>query len=209
MAKRSTTTTKADRTRWYRGAGVPMVVIRRFAREVAEKYQPEKIILFGSYAYGQPHADSDVDILVVMPARNEIDQAVRIDRQIDPPFPLDLIVRKPQTLGLAASGRGFLPARNRGQGQGLYEKKHESRPCGRGGLTRGVVASRRLSAFVQNPVSPARWHSDRPADPTPGKKDHPLCRSRPRLRCARRGWSSCCCGRLPCLTTSTARCSRR
>jgi predicted nucleotidyltransferase len=75
-----------------------MAVIRRFARAAAEHFQPEKIILFGSYAYGEPHADSDVDILVVMPARNEIDQAVRIDRQIGPPFPLDLIVRKPKTL---------------------------------------------------------------------------------------------------------------
>ena len=54
--------------RWYRGADVPMRVIRRFAREVAERFQPDKIILFGSHAYGTPHADSDVDILVIMPA---------------------------------------------------------------------------------------------------------------------------------------------
>src|SRR5437868_13694807 len=83
---------------WYRGADVPMRVIRRFAKQVAEQFQPEKINLFGSYAYGQPHADSDVDILVIMPARNQIDQAVRIDRAIDPPFPLDLIVRTPKNM---------------------------------------------------------------------------------------------------------------
>ena len=77
---------------------MPMSVIRRFARDIAEHFQPAKIILFGSYAYGERHADSDVDILVVMPARNQIDQAVRIDREIDPPFPLDLIVRAPKTL---------------------------------------------------------------------------------------------------------------
>ena len=58
---------------------MPALVIRRFARQVAERFRPDKIILFGSYAYGTPHADSDVDILVVMPARNQIDQAVRID----------------------------------------------------------------------------------------------------------------------------------
>ncbi len=39
---------------------------------------PDKIILSGSHAYGTPHEDSDVDIPVVMLARNEIDQAVRI-----------------------------------------------------------------------------------------------------------------------------------
>ena len=56
-----------------------MSAIRRFVRNMAQRFEPEKIILFGSRAYGTPHADSDADILVVMPARDEIDQAVRID----------------------------------------------------------------------------------------------------------------------------------
>src|SRR5688572_21972666 len=86
---------KPRHARWYRGADIPMSVIRRFAKDVAERFHPDKIILFGSYAYGRPHADSDVDILVVMPARNRIDQAVRICLDCDPVFPLDLIVRRP------------------------------------------------------------------------------------------------------------------
>src|SRR5216684_4044212 len=98
MPKKRPLPDQAKPERWYRGADIPMAVIRRFARRVAERFQPEKIILFGSHAYGQPHADSDVDILVVMPARNEIDQAVRIDRVIDPWFPLDLIVCSPKNL---------------------------------------------------------------------------------------------------------------
>ena len=28
-------------------------------------YQPERIVLFGSWAYGEPTADSDVDLLIV------------------------------------------------------------------------------------------------------------------------------------------------
>ena len=84
--------------RWYRGAEVPMREIRRFARQVAEQFHPDKIILFGSHAYGVPHADSDVDILVVMPTRNQLDQAAKISIEIDPPFPLDIIVRKPHNL---------------------------------------------------------------------------------------------------------------
>src|SRR6516165_7413582 len=98
MASKRSTSEKVEAERWHRGADVPISVIRRFARHVAERFQPEKIILFGSYAYGTPHADSDVDILVVMPARNQIDQAVWIDCAIDPPFPLDLIVRTPKNL---------------------------------------------------------------------------------------------------------------
>src|SRR5438105_9774805 len=87
-----------DGTACYWGADVPMRVIRKFARDVAKKFHPDKIILFGSYAYGKPHADSDVDILVVMPCRNQIDQACRISLAFDPPFPLDIIVRKPYTM---------------------------------------------------------------------------------------------------------------
>src|SRR5436189_5646340 len=98
MAKKPLQPAEAAPPRWYRGANIPMRVIRRFARQVAERFQPDKIILFGSYAYGTPHADSDVDILVIMPARNQIDQAVRIDQEIDAPFPLDLIVRTPKNL---------------------------------------------------------------------------------------------------------------
>src|SRR5215469_1542398 len=92
------TPSNARPARWYRGADIPLRVIRRFAREVAERFRPDKIILFGSYAYGTPHQDSDVDLLVVMPARNEIDQAVKIRLAIPAPFPMDLIVRTPQDL---------------------------------------------------------------------------------------------------------------
>lgn len=43
-----------------------MPLIRRLARQIAEKFRPQRIILFGSFAYGEPGPDSDVDILVVM-----------------------------------------------------------------------------------------------------------------------------------------------
>src|SRR5207247_8144647 len=95
--KRQTASTTPP-ARWYRGADIPMRLIRRFARQVAEHFQPDKIILFGSYAYGTPHADSDVDILVVMPCRNQLDQAFKIEVACDPPFPLSLIVRTPANL---------------------------------------------------------------------------------------------------------------
>src|SRR5437764_11395967 len=95
--------------RFYRGADVPIRAIRRLARQVVDQFTPEKIILFGSYAYGTPHADSDVDLLVVMPARNELDQAVRIRLAVEYQFPLDLIVRTPKNLAWRlAEGDSFL-----------------------------------------------------------------------------------------------------
>ena len=123
--------------RWYRGADIPRSVIRRFVRAVAEQFGPDKIILFGSYAYGRPHADSDVDLLVVMPARNELDQAVRIRLAVDYRFPLDLLVRTPRNLSWRlAEGDSFL-TEVLSKGQVLYEKA--DRGVGsqsRGGLPR-------------------------------------------------------------------------
>ncbi|HKA05816.1 MAG TPA: nucleotidyltransferase domain-containing protein, partial [Gemmataceae bacterium] len=75
-----------------------MRAIRQFAREVAERFRPEKIILFGSHAYGTPNVDSDVDILVVMPCRNEISQATRIRLAVESRFSMDLLVRAPDDL---------------------------------------------------------------------------------------------------------------
>jgi predicted nucleotidyltransferase len=122
MTRKDRTPRKEKLPRWYRGADIPMSVIRRYASEVVVRFQPEKIILFGSYAYGKPHADSDVDILVVMPARNELDQALRIDRFIEPQFPLDLIVRTPKTMAWRLEeGDSFL-REIVSKGKVLYEK---------------------------------------------------------------------------------------
>ena len=99
-----------------------MRVIRQFARQVAERYQPEKIILFGSYAYGTPHADSDVDILVIMPCRSQIDQAFKIELACDPPFPLSLIVRTPANLQWRLKEGELFHTEIVTKGKVLYEK---------------------------------------------------------------------------------------
>ena len=41
-------------------------VLQEIIRRIVHATNPAKIILFGSYAYGTPHADSDIDILVIM-----------------------------------------------------------------------------------------------------------------------------------------------
>src|SRR5260221_10791080 len=125
MSKQSATLAKSRLPRWYRGADVPMAVVRRYAREVAKRFRPEKIILFGSHAYGTPHADSDVDILVVMPARNQLDQAFRIHVTIDPPFPVHVVVRTPYNMQWRLKeGESFL-SEVVGKGKVLYEKADE------------------------------------------------------------------------------------
>jgi len=127
MAKRRTKTSRAAAERTYWGADIPMREIRRFARAVAEKFRPDKIILFGSYAYGTPHADSDVDILVIMPAYNQLSMAARIDIAIDPSFPLDIIVRTPKNLKWRLEEGELFHTEIVSKGKVLYDKESRAR----------------------------------------------------------------------------------
>ena len=127
MAKRTPKPAVSAAARRYRGVDVPLRVIRRYARAVAERFRPDKIVLFGSHAYGTPHADSDVDLLVVMPARNQHDQAVRIRWEVPAPFPMDLLVRTPQNVRRRlADGDSFL-REVLSRGKILYEKSDAER----------------------------------------------------------------------------------
>jgi predicted nucleotidyltransferase len=78
MAKTASSPFPFPPKRVYLGARIPKGLIRRYANAIAAEFHPDKIILFGSNAYGTPHEASDVDLLVVMPAHNPHDQAVRI-----------------------------------------------------------------------------------------------------------------------------------
>ena len=138
---------KQHATRWYGGANVPKAVIRRFAQEVVKRFHPQKIVLFGSHAYGKPHADSDVDILVVMPARNQLDQAVRISLAIDPPFPLDIIVRTPHSMKWRLAEGDSLLREIIAKGKVLHEASDGPVGAkGRGRLSRGGKARGRKSS---------------------------------------------------------------
>jgi len=80
--------------------------IAALASEIAARFDPERIILFGSYAYGQPTEDSDVDLLVVMPFEGKaFRKAVEILVEVHPGiFPIDLIVRRPGELEARYTG---------------------------------------------------------------------------------------------------------
>jgi uncharacterized protein len=101
---------------------VPFAAIRKFARAVAEQFDPERIVLFGSYAYGKPHRYSDVDMLVVVAARNEIDKSVQILDALDPPFDVDLIVRSPHNLEWRLREGDWFLREIVSRGKVLYEK---------------------------------------------------------------------------------------
>lgn len=117
--------------------------VRTFVRQVAERFRPDKIILFGSHAYGRADADSDVDLLVIMPARDVVGQAIRIRRAVVRPFPLDLLVRTPQQVSWGVRENNWFLREIVEEGKVLYEapsgsvgpRRRGRRKCGtrRGG----------------------------------------------------------------------------
>ena len=78
---------------------VAMRDIRSFANEIAHRFHPDQIILFGSHAYGAATSDSDVDLLVVMRCgRRTTEKEIQIRQALSAPFPLDLLVHTPADL---------------------------------------------------------------------------------------------------------------
>lgn len=78
---------------------IPEDVIHELARRIANKFNPVRIILFGSYAYGNPRPESDVDILVVMNTMlRESQQALQIRQHLNPLFGVHILVYTPERL---------------------------------------------------------------------------------------------------------------
>lgn len=75
---------------------IPMKTIRAIVKHIADKFDPEEIILFGSHAYGKPTAWSDVDLLVLMATSKgeEFEKSLEIRRSLPSlMFGLDIVVR--------------------------------------------------------------------------------------------------------------------
>lgn len=71
--------------------------IQSLCDRIVEGFHPTKVVLFGSYARGTPMPDSDVDLLVILPFEGSpARKAFEIDRELDHPFPIDLLVRTPE-----------------------------------------------------------------------------------------------------------------
>lgn len=73
--------------------------ILEIVEKLKREYYPDKIILFGSYAYGQPNADSDVDLLIIKETlERPIDRRVAVRRIVSNPkrlVPLEVVVLTP------------------------------------------------------------------------------------------------------------------
>jgi predicted nucleotidyltransferase len=99
-----------------------LIGIRNVTRQIVQQFHPQKVILFGSYAYGQPTKDSDADLLVVMDTdESPLYMAAEIAAAIEHPFPLDIVVRTPVEFASAVHRRGVFATEVATKGITLYE----------------------------------------------------------------------------------------
>ncbi len=75
---------------------VAMGDVEALSRQIAREFDPERIILFGSHAYGTPREYSDVDLLVLLRFQGKpFRKSLEILNRVNPPFAVDVVVRNP------------------------------------------------------------------------------------------------------------------
>ncbi len=98
--------------------------LRPAIQRIVQELQPEKVILFGSYAYGTPNPHSDVDLLVIMKTKaRRKERSWAVSRLLLPrPFPVDILVRTPKEVEKALDSGDFFLKEILRRGKVLYDR---------------------------------------------------------------------------------------
>jgi predicted nucleotidyltransferase len=99
--------------------------IKKVTEKIVKEYKPEKIILFGSHAWGKPHPDSDVDLFIVKKSKKrQIDRMRELRMKlIGNNFPpMDLLIYTPGELSKRLAIGDFFVREIIEKGQVLYGK---------------------------------------------------------------------------------------
>lgn len=95
-------------------------------RRIVQAVKPEKVVLFGSYAYGMPTPESDVDLLVMMDYHTSSGRAsAEILNRTRPGFGVDILVRTPAEVAERLVMEDYFMRDVVERGQVLYEADHE------------------------------------------------------------------------------------
>jgi len=108
-----------------RGRKRPMgQALKDAVEKIVTKLNPEKIILFGSYAQGSPTPDSDVDLLIIMETNlSQKERSWQVSSILLPrPFPMDILVKTPQEVNQALNSQDMFVREIFSRGIVLYER---------------------------------------------------------------------------------------
>lgn len=96
--------------------------IAEVAGVIAARFQPERIVLFGSHATQRAHGDSDADLMVIMDSPDRpLDRAVAINRAIPHRMPLDVLVRTTEQIATGLAENDFFITDVMTEGITLFE----------------------------------------------------------------------------------------
>ena len=102
---------------------VAMNDIQAVVNRIAEAYDPERVVLFGSHARGTATDDSDVDLLVILAFEGKpFWKSLEIANRVNPPFAMDLLARRPDDTQRRYTQGDPLIREALDQGRVLYER---------------------------------------------------------------------------------------
>jgi len=103
--------------------------LQEVVRRIVQEFDPQRVVLFGSYACGEPGPDSDVDLLVVMESdERPAARATRVSRVLRPRlFPMDILVRTPDELRYRLEIGDYFIREIMDHGRVLYERSVSTR----------------------------------------------------------------------------------
>lgn len=105
---------------------ISAVTRKEVIRRLVEEFQPERIYLFGSHAWGEPTEDSDMDVMVIIPEsrENPIQRSIRAQRSLlGVKAAVDVLVKTSKEFQRFASVKASLEAQIAREGKLLYGRK--------------------------------------------------------------------------------------
>ncbi len=99
--------------------------LNRMVKRLVRRFDPERIILFGSYARGTAHPASDIDLLVVLPLKGS-KRAKQVEMRValhDIPVPKDIVVVTPEEMARQRHVVGTLVKPALQEGKVLYVRQ--------------------------------------------------------------------------------------
>jgi predicted nucleotidyltransferase len=99
--------------------------IKKITKQIVKKYKPEKIYLFGSFAWGKPTRDSDLDLFIIKNTQEKkLERIYKVYKFLwDKKVPLDVLVYTPKEITKRLALGDFFIEDIIKNGKLLYERK--------------------------------------------------------------------------------------
>lgn len=103
---------------------VTETLLANVTQRIVQAFAPHQVILFGSYAYGKPHPNSDVDLFIIMDSEHTPHQRImEVTAITQVPFlPMDILVRTPQEVSARLAIGDFFIREILEKGRVLYRR---------------------------------------------------------------------------------------